>query len=655
MIFQNMRSSSKKGTVNKQQDTQRKKRFVPGSRSSTFLNDFRDEKKENSNHTEPDTLPIQRVAAPAPVPLPSFRIDETAAASVIAATKGINLKSIIQSGKTNPIPVDLDESIDSEDSSYRKREGFPMETMKERSQDQLPVGLGSPSQIFSSECSSGNDEGGGHGCLLFEDEDHDRYHEDLGLPAGDLPTPLLPSVLFVPPRIRVDAADVSVRTNSSKVDEPETASVPKTRSGSKPPAEININLDDVPPSPMRDYVDAFTQGGGGDLPLMLPPNSTDSPPGEMDLNFGAKLGLRTKLCDAERLVRIILGKKIQCDSSQNRYAILEHGSILQAIRSFAMMKAELIELRRQQESSDGDPPAILTNLTSPASTRQTSSYSTPAQSISPKIVEQPSSSLSPDTQGEESVDWGRQLKTTRNALVMAARKCQSLEQQLKQANETIDKLQLEQNPEHCTTIQSLEERIVTLEAENRQLQNAQGCDASRSSNCTTPAELEVILSNLHGVPASSVSQEERQKIRKYVLDMIDSTKDQNQKLALIQSQKRESDARRSLKIAEDRILSLEAKLNNFTSNEANDDDVVPNPLEEACRQLERKDERIKQLEDSQERLQSILQLTAAKCQPLQESSPFKGRSASERLRCLQMEHHALAESVRALEGQIIDL
>ena len=73
--------------------------------------------------------------------------------------------------------------------------------------------------------------------------------------------------------------------------------------------------------------------------------------------------MHRQLMDAQRLVRIILGKPFS--KSQE---ILDANSILQAIRSFALMKAELMNLRKKQEISDGDPPAILETLGSPTAT-----------------------------------------------------------------------------------------------------------------------------------------------------------------------------------------------------------------------------------------------------------------------------------------------
>lgn len=677
MIFLKKRSSPAKSSAAyaTQQDTQRKN--APAlvgilRKSRDDSNDVvEDEKKEDSQHSADDTLPVERVAAPptaaaAAAASPAFSITQAVAASGIVASGREGNTSSGPSRAANAGPVDLDDTIISEDSFLGGGEGgdLAVETMKESIQDLLGLGGGGGNQIFASGNSSRNnddDDDEDQGCLLFEDDDDDQ--SPLGLPAAELPTQLRPATLFAPPQ--VDTACISIHTDHSQADEPDYESVQRTRSGAKPPTEINIDLDAVPPSPMRDPSDAFAQTGGT-LPMMLHhPNSTGSPPAEVEIDFGAELGLRTKLCDAERLVRIILGKTSQnhplSSSQKNRYAALERGSVLQAIRSFAMMKQELIDLRQQQENNDGDPPAILTNLASPATTNNTSSISTPAHSISPKTLEQPSSSLSPDTETGGSIDetlWQRHqqnLKTTRNALVMAARKCQSLEQQLKQANQTIDRLQLEHNPRQSAIIHSLEERLEALEAENRILRKNNARDAASKSAPKTPGELEDILAKLHNVPASSVSHDERQKIRKYVLDMIDSTKDQNQKVALERSQQRELDARRSLQLSKDRIRSLQAQLDRFTGK-ANGDGEILDPIKEAHRRLEQKNERIAQLEESQVRLQSIVQLTATKSQPLRESSSTRNSQfTSERLHLLQKEHLALAESVRALEGEVIEL
>lgn len=247
---------------------------------------------------------------------------------------------------------------------------------------------------------------------------------------------------------------------------------------------------------------------------------------------------------------------------------------------------------------------------------------------------------------------------------MAAKKCQFLEEQLKVANETIDRFQLELRPQ-TNTIQALEKRLNALEVENRSLQSAQApSDRSNPETATkSVAELEDILAKLHCVRAASVSPDERQTIRQYVRDMLERTTNENQRWALAESQQRLAETSRQLRAAHERIESLQN--NNPTTGRTNEDGV-PNPLQEAHRLLEAKDRRIAQLEETQVRLQSLVQLAVSKSQPLQEAKmqqqqqqqqnrPPQPLSAKERLRLLEAEHQALADSVRLLEGQAIPL
>lgn len=475
-------------------------------------------------------------------------------------------------------PVDLDISVLSEDS------GDGNSPTEENVQQLLGLGLGGSNHNPTAEEED-------NACLLFEDEDDDQSR---GQACAAAP--------LRPPALRVSSPQELAYHVPDDLDH---------ISVQRPPSEIDVDFDAVPPSPMRDPSVASGLAGGAPL---LPQYPLLGFPSEVEVDFAPEFGMRTKLCDAERLVRVILGNQAATDG---KFSSLEHGSILQAIRTFAVMKQELIELRQKAENKDGDPPAILTNLTSPGTTNNTNSFSTPG----------PSSPQSPETQeDDESYQRHRQaLRTTRNALVTAAKKCHALEEQLKRANETIDRLQLEQTPNPYAL--SLEQSLHT----------------TTSSATNTSAELEDILGKLHNVPAASVSRDDRERIRKYVLHMLESTKSANQEAALQQSQQREAESRRQLQAAEERIKSLETKLQRFQVNE------IPDPLDEANRQLQIKDERIAQLEASQARLQSLVQLAVARSQPLQE------RNHSERFRKLEAEYQTLAESVHFLEGQAVSL
>ena len=170
----------------------------------------------------------------------------------------------------------------------------------------------------------------------------------------------------------------------------------------KPPKEVTIDPFAVPPSPMRDPFQHLPQNN------MLPndgdeDNNNNNNSDGVLLNFDPQqqqqqhlqkknlfspsfqddnyclgdpvgdIAMKRQLLDAQRLVRLILGKPLCGDQP-----LLETSTILQAIRSFAMMKQELIDLRKRQEEQDGDPPAILQSLASPATT--TTTTTTPAAS-----------------------------------------------------------------------------------------------------------------------------------------------------------------------------------------------------------------------------------------------------------------------------------
>eukprot|EP00980_Cylindrotheca_fusiformis_P014969 scaffold4095_cov117-Cylindrotheca_fusiformis.AAC.26 len=128
------------------------------------------------------------------------------------------------------------------------------------------------------------------------------------------------------------------------------------------------------------------------------------------------IGMKTQLWDAQRLVRVIL-EKPQSDQP------LDSGSILKAIRSYALMKAELVQLRRQQESQD--PPTIMP-LPSP-STCSTSvcCFET--------VTKRTDTSL-PFTGKTQSTEIHRK------AIIEAAKKIRSLEQSLNIAMEIEDRV-----------------------------------------------------------------------------------------------------------------------------------------------------------------------------------------------------------------------
>ena len=207
-------------------------------------------------------------------------------------------------------------------------------------------------------------------CFLFEDNDDDNVNNDgnnecnkknhiaanPGLKCSQIPKREIPNPIALPQNDNLATSPIA--------------------SPSKPPFEIMVDHLAVPPSPMREpnvnvitspsmgkrLLDDYNPGiflnfKGGSPPREIPPHNPC---------FGDPVGdiaMHRQLMDAQRLVRIILGKPLSKSKE-----ILDANSILQAIRSYALMKAELVALRKKQEVIDGDPPAILQTLGSPAAT-----------------------------------------------------------------------------------------------------------------------------------------------------------------------------------------------------------------------------------------------------------------------------------------------
>lgn len=472
-------------------------------------------------------------------------------------------------------------------------------------------------------------------CPLFEDtKDDDRSPEPLQQQHQQLQTKTLPlSTAASPiPLLRLPPQSLSpmrrTAPNASRSVGKDAYAIPdRHQSQSRPPTEINIDLEAVPPSPMRDPSTAFTQlilqsskpttteaGLEGNFPPMLdlpnaPPASGSNPLARIAVDAGSKQDLQTQLWDAERLIRIILGSSN--NSSPKPKQPLQNGSILQAIKTFALMKQELIELRKQRESSDGDPPAILTNLTSPATTRNTNSMTTPMKSKSthtpspgPPREVHVGSLWSPESSSDEQSNF-------RKAVVIAARKCQELEEQLKSANESIEQLQLEND--HTATTAKLLREIQDLKAENQALQSIQ-----EPASKTSQAELEGILEKLHATPVHSVSQDERRRIRQYVRDMVDQTEEEKEPANGSQELQAE--------IASLRKQLAAARIDNSTgcssgNSIASHDGMGPPSsnnsaiVQQAYRvQLDVQKSRVQELEDANLELQDLLQeATTATC------------------------------------------
>jgi hypothetical protein len=208
----------------------------------------------------------------------------------------------------------------------------------------------------------------------------------------------------------------------------------------QPPHEVTIDPHAVPPSPMRDPALPLMTRKASDHPqqqqpppypeLLMTLGTSDT---EQPYVLGDPLGdiaMKRQLLDAQRLVRLILGKPL-CGDQQ----LLETTTILQAIRAFAMMKQELVDLRKKQEIADGDPPAILQTLGSPVGTTPTSFAAG---------LETPTSVFFPANGQEEELSTDT-LRLQSEALKEANAKIESLQQQLADANERICKIQQEKD------------------------------------------------------------------------------------------------------------------------------------------------------------------------------------------------------------------
>ncbi len=205
-------------------------------------------------------------------------------------------------------------------------------------------------------------------CFLFDDNEDDNANErDYGNNKNNMKA----NSDFNEPQIS-KLMIASPMTPKAAIDVPHISS-PKNLF--HPPQEIMVDHLAVPPSPMREpNVNVITSPSMGknlldDYRPSMFLNFQDSSPLETEPHghcIGDPVGdiaMQRQLMDAQRLVRIILGKTVH--KSQQ---ILGASSILQAIRSYALMKAELIDLRQKQEIADGDPPAILQTIGSPAVT-----------------------------------------------------------------------------------------------------------------------------------------------------------------------------------------------------------------------------------------------------------------------------------------------
>lgn len=371
-------------------------------------------------------------------------------------------------------------------------------------------------------------------------------------------------------------------------------------SPTKPPLEIMVDHLAEPPSPMREpKVNVINSPSMGRRLLddyqpgsFLEPSPRETP--TYNPCIGDPLGdiaMHRQLMDAQRLVRIILGKPFS--KSQE---ILDANSILQAIRSYALMKAELMNLRKKQEISDGDPPAILESLGSPTAT-------TPGTAETGAFFSEQTSDLQDDDNdcgkscesvGHQSAESNEKPDSPVNtSLEEPNETIRRLQAELATANRTISELkekmegrkpkdtsaiainQVESSQQHAQdnqqqlTVEEIQqdESPNHREVESEEFIEANDCSQQLAQNDRTDQEeprqdedLDLLLDDIVRIPQQDLTKDVvRKKIEKYY-DLVNQNSADNQILEMekkMQQMKVESDKR---------ILEMENQLKRQDEN-----------------------------------------------------------------------------------------
>jgi hypothetical protein len=293
----------------------------------------------------------------------------------------------------------------------------------------------------------------------------------------------------------------------------------------RPPSEVMLLPDFVPPSPMADP----------NFEIVNLSHRRISVPDSLLHDDMDHVRLKNQLWDAHRLVRVILGR-------QPSSGDLDNGAILQAIRAYAGMRQELLELQqkvRQQEEKfdDSDPPStFMQAIESPTSTaggrKSVRSFSSDAAAAS-------ASPRSRSSMGLRSAPSSQSRPFDRTRLVEAAKKIQNLEKELHDANTKVKKLEQQRGPrsEEAGSIGdevqsvhvSYQKRLSQLKLENDQLQ----CQLEKSQNKLVQSQLkteqlsemynqsiehckthvEEVSVRLHAIPKSRVEPKRAEEIR----------------------------------------------------------------------------------------------------------------------------------------------
>ncbi|KAG7366959.1 hypothetical protein IV203_029629 [Nitzschia inconspicua] len=297
---------------------------------------------------------------------------------------------------------------------------------------------------------------------------------------------------------RAEDGKVSVVTQNEALDKPSSldrdmAKPPKSLF--RPPKEVMIDPHAVPPSPMKDPVNMYAQTARSQEPhsLLLNLGNSELPAGST-YHLGDPVGdiaMKRQILDAQRLVRIILGKPSSGDQH-----FLETTTILQAIRAFALMKQELVELRKKQEVVDGDPPTILQELASPVGTNTSDARTATTQSPDAFSFRGNSST----TRDESSSD-----------LEEANNKIGILEQQLDAAHDIIHKVGVSQESSTSESGDRQDDKFLDLNAKYQKLLHNHEAAVEESRR-----NLDAVIESVASVPKRVLAKGSvREKLRAY--------------------------------------------------------------------------------------------------------------------------------------------
>lgn len=341
-----------------------------------------------------------------------------------------------------------------------------------------------------------------------------------------------------------------------------------------PPREVTIDPNAVPPSPMRDPSVVFTamqedqgrilnlgnqqqqqqdqhQYRSEDLYQLQTPEVLGDPVGD--------IAMKRQLLDAHRLVRVILGKKVSTAGD----APLETSTILHAIRSYALMKQELIDLRKRQEVAECDPPSILQTLGSPDTSATTTNCSTTPRSVT-------SASPSPRL-NSFAVGWKIQQpipeqtcvmsdsSSTAVQLLQAKSQIEILEQQLSVANETISTLQSE-NTKYRQEAADREStiRIQTPSHGDLDVKYDRLVENYTESVEEAKRNLDLVLEEVASVPRRVLAKDSvREKLKVYVQTVSQLTSQLEQAELCSQFHKSQEESRGRIQALEEQLLQQE--------------------------------------------------------------------------------------------------